>query len=127
MLLKTNECFNYTVHKIFSYVYSLNVMKNFTFRIVDLYKIIRLDLILNLNIYFYGKFMDLIVKDCNGNVLTDGDSVIINKTLKVKGLNGDIKQGTTVKNIRLTEDADAIEGKVNGSVVVIKTMYVKKR
>jgi len=71
--------------------------------------------------------MDLIVKDCNGNVLTDGDSVIINKTLKVKGLNGDIKQGTTVKNIRLTEDTDAIEGKVNGSVVVIKTMYVKKR
>lgn len=65
------------------------------------------------------------VKDSNGNRLAAGDTVTIIKGLKVKG-GKDIKQGTTVKNIRLTDDDEAIEGKVDGSVIVIKTMYVRK-
>lgn len=65
------------------------------------------------------------VKDSNGNRLNAGDTVTIIKGLKVKG-GKDIKQGTTVKNIRLTDDDEAIEGKVDGSVIVIKTMYVRK-
>lgn len=65
------------------------------------------------------------VKDSNGNLLNAGDTVTIIKGLKVKG-GKDIKQGTVVKNIRLTDDDEAIEGKVDGSVIVIKTMYVRK-
>jgi len=65
------------------------------------------------------------VKDSNGNLLNAGDTVTIIKGLKVKG-GKDIKQGTTVKNIRLTDDDEAVEGKVDGSVIVIKTMYVRK-
>ncbi|RZL34514.1 MAG: alkylphosphonate utilization protein, partial [Pedobacter sp.] len=38
-----------------------------------------------------------------------------------------IKQGTTVKNIRLTDDPKAIEGKVNGTVLVLKTEFLKKK
>jgi len=58
--------------------------------------------------------MELVVKDCNGNILQNGYSIVINKILKVKGLNSDINQCTMVKNIRLTDDKVAIEGKVNG-------------
>lgn len=65
------------------------------------------------------------VKDMNGNTLRAGDTVTIVKGLKVKG-GKDIKQGTAVRNIRLTDDDGAIEGKVDGSVIVIKTIYVKK-
>jgi protein PhnA len=65
-------------------------------------------------------------KDSNGNILADGDSVSIIKSLKVKGGN-DIKQGTVVKNIKLTDDSGEIEGRVDGSMTVIKTMFVRKK
>mgnify|MGYP001019665389 CR=1 FL=1 len=67
------------------------------------------------------------VKDCNGNILQAGDAVIVNKTLKVKGMASDIKRGTVIKNIRLTDDDAMIEGKVNGAMVVVKTEFVKKK
>ncbi len=67
------------------------------------------------------------VKDSNGNILEAGDSVIITQNLKVKGFSKDLKRGQVVKGIRLTEDEDAIEGKVEGSLLVIKTCYVKKK
>lgn len=67
------------------------------------------------------------VKDSNGNILSSGDSVLLTKDLKVKGFNKALKRGTLVKNIRLTDDSDSIEGKVEGSVLVIKTMYLKKK
>ncbi|MCZ4244633.1 alkylphosphonate utilization protein [Pedobacter punctiformis] len=67
------------------------------------------------------------VKDSNGNILNEGDSVTVIKTLKVKGMSSDIKQGTAVKNIRLTNDPGAIEGRVNGTVLVLKTMFLKKK
>lgn len=44
------------------------------------------------------------VKDCNGNPLNDGDSVVVIKSLKVKGSPLTIKKGTVIKNIRLTDD-----------------------
>lgn len=67
------------------------------------------------------------VKDCNGNTLSNGDSVIVVKTLDVKGSPLVIKKGTKVKNIRLTDDADEVDCKVNGTRVVLKTMFLKKK
>ena len=66
-------------------------------------------------------------KDSNGNILVEGDSVLLTKDLKVKGFNKDLKRGTLIKNIRLSSDVGEIEGKVEGSVLVIKTMYLKKK
>lgn len=67
------------------------------------------------------------VKDSNGTLLNTGDTVMVIKTLKVKGMSSDIKTGTVVKNIKLTDDDDAIEGKVNGTTLVLKTMFLKKK
>jgi protein PhnA len=69
----------------------------------------------------------IVVKDSNGTVLVEGDGVLLTKDLKVKGFNKDLKRGTLIKNIRLTDDPGAIEGRVEGSVLVIKTMYLKKK
>ncbi len=66
------------------------------------------------------------VKDSNGNLLTEGDTVTVIKDLKVKGSSGVIKRGTVVKNIRLTNGADEIDGKVDKQMMVLKTMFVKK-
>lgn len=66
-------------------------------------------------------------KDSNGNLLVEGDTVLLTKDLKVKGFNKDLKRGTLIKNIRLTDSPGEIEGKVEGSVLVIKTMYLKKK
>lgn len=68
----------------------------------------------------------LIVRDSNGAILTEGDSVTVIKDLKVRGSSGIIKRGTMVKNIRLTDDADEIEGKVEKSVMVLRTEFLKK-
>ncbi|CAN5236389.1 hypothetical protein BH09BAC2_BH09BAC2_11710 [soil metagenome] len=68
----------------------------------------------------------MIVKDSNGNQLAAGDTVQVIKTLKLKG-GKDIKQGTIVKNIRLTDNDQAIEGKVDGSILVLKTEFLKKK
>ncbi len=71
---------------------------------------------------------ELIVKDCNGAKLSNGDSVTLIKDLKVKGSGGvTLKRGTLIKNIRLTYDADEIEcnaDKVKG--LVLRTEFVKK-
>lgn len=68
----------------------------------------------------------LVVKDSNGNNLAEGDSVTVIKDLKVRGSSSVIKRGTKVKNIRLTDNADEIEGKVEGSVMVLRTEFLKK-
>jgi len=65
-------------------------------------------------------------KDSNGAVLNEGDSVTVIKNLKAKGAN-DIKQGTVVKNIRLTDDTEAIEGRVDGTLMVLKTCFLRKK
>jgi protein PhnA len=67
------------------------------------------------------------VKDSNGNLLAEGDTVTLIKDLKVKGANATLKRGTVIKNIHLTADEEEIEGrtdKVKG--LVLKTCFVKK-
>lgn len=66
------------------------------------------------------------MKDCNGNVLSDGDTVVITKTLKVKGFSSDLKKGQVIKKIRIVDDEEHIECKVNGSSLMVKTCYLKK-
>ena len=69
----------------------------------------------------------VIHKDSNGVTLIQGDSVVLIKDLKVKGAGFTAKRGTAVRNISLVHDnADHIEGKVNGQKIVILTQYVKK-
>ena len=69
----------------------------------------------------------IIHRDVNGVVLQAGDSVVLIKDLKVKGSSMVAKQGTAVRNIRLDhENAEYIEGKVDGQHIVIITKYVKK-
>ena len=70
---------------------------------------------------------DIIVKDSNGNILKDGDSVFPIKDLKVKGAGKTLKRGTPIKNIRLTSNPEEIEcngGGIKG--LVLKTCFVKK-
>ena len=68
----------------------------------------------------------LVVKDSNGNILADGDTVVLTKDLKVKGSTMTIKKGTTIKKIRLTDDADEIDCKINGTSIVLRTEFLKK-
>ena len=69
----------------------------------------------------------LIHRDVNGVILEYGDSVVLIKDLKVKGSSMVAKQGTAVRNIRLDhENAEYIEGRVDGQQIVIITQYVKK-
>lgn len=70
---------------------------------------------------------ELIVKDSNGNILNDGDSVTIIKDLKVKGSSTPLKQGTKVKNIRLVEGDHNIDCKIDGfGAMKLKSEFVKK-
>jgi len=67
-------------------------------------------------------------KDANGNTLQTGDTVILIKSLDVKGSSLNAKLGTVVKNIRIVEDnTEQIEGKIEGQVIVILTKYVRKQ
>lgn len=69
----------------------------------------------------------IIHKDSNGNVLFDGDSVVLIKDLDVKGANFTAKRGAAVHNIKLVWDnAEQIEGRVEGQHIVILTQFVKK-
>jgi protein PhnA len=66
-------------------------------------------------------------RDVNGVILEHGNSVVLIKDLKVKGSSMVAKQGTAVRNIRLDhENAEYIEGKVDGQQIVIITKYIKK-
>ncbi len=71
-----------------------------------------------------------VVRDVNGNILKDGDSVTVIKDLKVKGSSSTLKMGTKVKGIRLVEDADGghdIDCKIPGfGGMYLKSQYVKK-
>jgi protein PhnA len=66
------------------------------------------------------------VRDSNGNILSEGDSVTLIKDLKVRGSSSVLKRGTVVKNIRMTEDEGEIEGKVEKTMMVLKTEFLKK-
>lgn len=67
------------------------------------------------------------VRDANGNMLVDGDSVALIKDLKVKGAaSTTIKVGTRVNNIRIIEGDHEIDCKVDGRGVLLKAQFVKK-
>ena len=66
------------------------------------------------------------VKDSNGNTLAEGDSVTLTKDLKVKGSSIILKRGKVVRNIRLTDNPDEIDCRIDGSNIVLKTSFLKK-
>ncbi|TWF39833.1 protein PhnA [Chitinophaga polysaccharea] len=67
-------------------------------------------------------------RDSNGAILQNGDTVILTKSLDVKGSTLNAKMGTVVKNIRLVEDnTEQIEGKIEGQLIVILTKYLRKQ
>ncbi len=67
-----------------------------------------------------------VAKDSNGAELQDGDSVTVIKDLKVKGSSMVIKRGTKVKSIRLTDNHEEVDCKIEGSSIVLKTCFLKK-
>lgn len=69
---------------------------------------------------------DAVCKDSNGAELVDGDAVTVIKDLKVKGSSMVIKRGTKVKSIRLTENIDEVDCRIDGSGIVLKTCFLKK-
>lgn len=66
------------------------------------------------------------VKDSNGNLLAEGDTVTLVKDLKVKSSSLTLKRGTVVKNIRLTSSPAEVEGRAGGSTMVLRTEFLKK-
>lgn len=69
----------------------------------------------------------IIHKDCNGAVIEAGDTVVLTKDLNVKGSSLTAKRGTAVRRVSLVHDnAEQIEGKVEGQQIVILTKFVKK-
>lgn len=68
-----------------------------------------------------------VVKDCNGNILQNGDTVVTIKNLPVKGASQSIKAGTKVRNIRLVDSDHNIDCKIDGfGVMALKSEFVKK-
>ena len=70
---------------------------------------------------------ELKVRDSNGTILKEGDSIQAIKDLKVKGSSAVLKRGTIIKNIRLTDDEKLVEGnadKIKG--LVLEVQYFKK-
>lgn len=68
-----------------------------------------------------------VIKDSNGNVLQDGDTVTVIKDLKIKGSSSVVKVGTKVKNIRLVEGDHDIDCKIDGiGAMQLKSEFVKK-
>ncbi|MFR9513198.1 MAG: zinc ribbon domain-containing protein YjdM [Rikenellaceae bacterium] len=64
--------------------------------------------------------------DSNGAQLADGDAVTVIKDLKVKGSSMVIKRGTKVKSIRLTDNPEEVDCRIDGSGIVLKTCFLKK-
>ena len=70
---------------------------------------------------------DLVVRDSNGNILADGDSVVVIKDLPVKGASSALKAGTKVKGIRLVEGDHNIDCRIEGfGGMKLKSEFVKK-
>ena len=66
------------------------------------------------------------IKDSVGNILNNGDTIVLTKTLKIKGMSKTLKRGDKIKNIRLINDLNNIECKVGKSQIVLKTCFIKK-
>lgn len=70
---------------------------------------------------------ELVVRDANGNILTEGDFITVIKDLKIKGSSSVVKVGTKVKIIRLVEGDHDIDCKIDGiGPMMLKSEFVKK-
>jgi protein PhnA len=69
---------------------------------------------------------DAVVKDVNGQVLQDGDAVVLIKDLKVKGSSTVLKMGTKVKSIRLVGGDHEVDCKMDGGSFMLKACFLKK-
>lgn len=69
---------------------------------------------------------DAVVKDANGNVLSNGDSVVLIKDLKVKGSSITLKVGSKVKSIRLVGGDHEVDCKMDAGNFMLKACYLKK-
>jgi protein PhnA len=67
-----------------------------------------------------------VVKDAHGNVLADGDSIVLIKDLPLKGSSQVLKGGTKAKGIRLVDGDHEISCKIDGSAIGLKACFVKK-
>lgn len=67
-----------------------------------------------------------VVKDANGNVLSDGDAVVLIKDLKVKGSSTVLKMGTKVKSIRLVDGDHGVDCKTDSGNFLLKAEFLKK-
>lgn len=67
-----------------------------------------------------------IVRDANGNVLQDGDAVVLIKDLKVKGSSTTLKQGTKIKSIRIVSGDHEIDCKTDAGQFMLKAAYLRK-
>lgn len=68
----------------------------------------------------------IIIKDSNGNPLEEGGTVVLIKSLPVKGTSLTLKKGQVIKNIHLTDDDQEVEVRVDKIRMVLKTMYLKR-
>lgn len=69
---------------------------------------------------------DAVVKDANGNVLANGDAVVLIKDLKVKGSSITLKMGTKVKSIRLVGGDHEVDCKMDSGSFMLKACFLKK-
>ncbi len=67
-----------------------------------------------------------VVRDANGQILVDGDSVILIKDLKVKGSSITLKKGAKAKSIRLVEGDHDVDCKIDGVSLMLKSEFLKK-
>jgi len=67
-----------------------------------------------------------VVKDANGNVLSDGDAVVLIKDLKVKGSSITLKMGTKIKSIRLVGGDHEVDCKMDAGSFMLKACYLRK-
>ena len=75
----------------------------------------------------WADYEEEVLKDSNGNILKNGDSVTVIKDLEVKGAGKTVKRGTTVKNIRMCDVAGHVSCKVDGiGSIYLKAEFLKK-
>lgn len=68
----------------------------------------------------------IVVKDSNGNVLQNGDTVMLIKDLPLRGSSKTFKRGTKVSKIKLTDNPDEVDCKLEGMSIVLRTEFLKK-
>lgn len=67
-----------------------------------------------------------IVKDSNGNILNNGDTVALIKDLTLRGSSKTFKRGTKVTNIKLTDNPEEVDCKLEGAAIVLRAEFLKK-